>query len=72
MGALFVLGQTAVTATSAFSTEQLEAIKTNATAVGSSVLDTFIDMLPVIALVAGIGFGISFVMGQINRVRNGN
>lgn len=65
MDKLIVLGA------SAFTAEQTTAVQGALTDTATTVMDTFVDMLPIVALVAGIGFGIAFVKGQFNRVRKG-
>lgn len=66
-----MLGKLLVLGASAFSAEQTTAINGALTDTVTTVMDTFVDMLPIIALVAGVGFGIAFVKGQFNRVRKG-
>ena len=59
----------AVTPTGAFGSSQLESVKTALTSSAQTVLQTFVDLLPIIALVVGVIFGIRFVKGQFNKVQ---
>lgn len=56
--------------TSAFSSTQTESVKTALTGSAQTVLQTFIDLLPIIALIVGVIFGIKFVKNQFNQVKN--
>lgn len=49
---------------------QITSISTALTGAVNSVLSTFIDLLPIIALVVGVTFGIKFVMRQFNTIKN--
>lgn len=55
--------------TSAFSATQTESVKTALTGSAQTVLQTFIDLLPIIALIVGVIFGIRFVKSQFNKVQ---
>lgn len=57
--------------TSMFSTEQITSITTALNSAIENVLGVFVDLLPVMAIIAGVGFGIAFVRGLFNRVRKG-
>lgn len=57
------------TPTSAFSAAQTESVKTALTGSAQTVLQTFIDLLPIIALIVGVIFGIRFVKSQFNKVQ---
>lgn len=57
--------------TSMFSTEQITSITTALNSAIDNVLGVFVDLLPVMAIIAGVGFGIAFVRGLFNRVRKG-
>lgn len=59
-------------ATVIFSAEQITSITGSMNTAISSVIDVFVDLLPVMALIAGVGFGIALVRGLFNRVSNGN
>ena len=67
-GNYFLVGE--VTApTGAFSSSQTESVKTALTGSAQTVLQTFIDLLPIIALIVGVVFGIRFVKSQFNKVQ---
>lgn len=54
--------------TSAFSTTQMEAIETAITSAVGSLVDTFIGVLPVIALIVGALWGVRFILRQFNKL----
>lgn len=58
--------------TAIFSAEQITSITGSMNTAIASVIDVFVDLLPVMALIAGVGFGIALVRGLFNRVSNGN
>lgn len=62
MGSLVYLGAAAVNET------QLSAISTALTGAANTVLDTFIGLLPIIALIVGVSFAISFVSGKFRKI----
>lgn len=68
-GLLLVNDATAGTPSSAFSATQTESVKTALTGSAQTVLQTFIDLLPIIALIVGVIFGIRFVKSQFNKVQ---
>lgn len=69
-GNYFLVGDvTATTPTGAFSSSQTESVKTALTSSAQTVLQTFIDLLPIIALIVGVVFGIRFVKSQFNKVQ---
>ena len=68
-GLLLVNEVTPSTPTSAFSATQTESVKTALTGSAQTVLQTFIDLLPIIALIVGVIFGIRFVKSQFNKVQ---
>lgn len=47
---------------------QLSAISTALTTAAGTVLDTFIGLLPIIALIVGVSFAISFVSRKFNSL----
>ena len=61
MGLLY-LGAAAVNET------QMTAISNALTTAASTVLDTFIGLLPIIALIVGVSFAISFVSGKFRKL----
>lgn len=50
---------------------QITSISTALTSAVNGVLDTFIDLLPIIALTVVVSFGIRFVMARFNAVKKG-
>lgn len=52
------------------STEQIANVSTSLTTTVNTVLDTFIDMLPIIALTTGAIFAIRFVKKRFRKVEN--
>lgn len=61
MGLLY-LGASAVNET------QMNSISTALTGAANTVLDTFIGLLPIIALIVGVSFAISFVSGKFRKI----
>lgn len=57
--------------TGMFTAEQITSITTALNSAIENVLGVFVDLLPVMAVIAGVGFGIAFVRGLFNRVRKG-
>ena len=55
-----------------FTTEMIGEITTALTNTAQNVLGIFIDLLPVMAIIAGVGFGIRFVRKLFNKTTNGN
>lgn len=58
------------TATKVFSDAQMTSIKGSLSSTISGVVDTFVDLLPIIALIAAAVFGIRFVKGKFKNVQN--
>ena len=54
--------------TSAMTTEQIAEASTALTGAVNGVVDTFIDMLPIIALTVGAVFAINFIKGRFRKV----
>lgn len=54
-----------------FTTEMITSITTALTDTASNVLEIFISLLPVMAIIAGVGFGIRFVRGLFNKTSKG-
>ena len=54
--------------TSAFSSTQITAIETALTDAVGSLVDTFVSLLPVIALICGALFGVRFITRLFKRV----
>lgn len=53
------------------SSEQITSISTAVTAVANTVLDTFIDLLPLVALIVGVSFAIRYVKQLMNKAGKG-
>lgn len=53
---------------SAFSEAQMTSVETALTNSANTVLDTFIGLLPIIALIVGVIFGINFVSGKFRKL----
>lgn len=53
---------------SAFTEAQTGNITTALTSAVGSVVDTFIDVLPVIAVIVGALWGIRFILHQFNKI----
>lgn len=63
---------TSVVAQIGMSTEQIASVSTALTECVNVVLDTFIDLLPIIALITGAIFAVRFVkarFGEVKRIR---
>lgn len=52
-------------------TEQTGLISTALSTAIENVLDTFISLLPIMALAVGVAFTIKFVRGLFNQTKNG-
>lgn len=53
---------------SGMTTEQIAEASTALTGAVNGVVDTFIDMLPIIALTVGAVFAINFIKGRFRKV----
>ena len=53
---------------SAFTTTQMESITTAITSAVGSIVDTFVGVLPVIAVICGVLWGIRFILHQFNKL----
>lgn len=58
-------------ASSLFTAEMITEITTALTSVANNVLAIFIDLLPVMAIIAGVGFGIRFVLRLFSKTSRG-
>lgn len=56
----------AATSGSVLTETQKGAIKTSLTSFGNSILDTFIDLLPAMALIAAVFFVIGIIRSKVN------
>lgn len=54
-----------------FTSDQITSISTALNTAVSNVLSMFVALLPVVAIITGVGFGISLVMGLFSRTRHG-
>ena len=57
------------TVTKVFSDTQMTSIKGSLSSTISGVVDTFVDLLPIIAIITAAIFGIRFVKGRFNKVQ---
>lgn len=57
------------TITKVFSDTQMTSIKSSLSSTVSGVVDTFVDLLPIIAIITAAIFGIRFVKGRFNKVQ---
>ena len=57
------------TVTKVFSDTQMTSIKGSLSSTVSGVVDTFVDLLPIIAIITAAIFGIRFVKGRFNKVQ---
>lgn len=57
------------TVTKVFSDTQMVSIKGSLSSTISGVVDTFVDLLPIIAIITAAIFGIRFVKGRFNKVQ---
>lgn len=56
---------------SVFTSEHITSITSALNTAITNVLNVFVELLPVLAVIAGVGFGIAFVRGLFNKVRKG-
>lgn len=54
-----------------FTSEQITSITAALTTAIGNVMSMFVDLLPVVAIITGVGFGISLVFGLFKKSRNG-
>ena len=55
---------------SAFTSTQMTEVESALTSSANTVLDTFIGLLPIIALIVGVIFGINFVSRKFKNLQN--
>lgn len=60
-----------LTATGAFTSDQITAITSALTGAIDNVLSMFVNLLPIMALICGVGFGIALVRGLFKKVGRG-
>ena len=53
----------------ALTTEQMEGVSTALTTTANTILDTFIGLLPIIALIVGVIFAIKFIKGRFGELK---
>lgn len=59
------------TVTNMFTAEQITSITTALNTAISNVLSMFVSLLPIMAVIAGVGFGIALVRGLFKKVGRG-
>jgi len=52
-----------------FTADQVTSISTSLTTAANNVMSMFISLLPVMAIIAGVAFGIALIKGQFNKVK---
>ena len=68
MGIVMFADEVGSTTTKVFSDAQMTSIKGSLSSTISGVVDTFVDLLPIIALITAAIFGIRFVKSKFNTV----
>lgn len=64
------MGGTEAVVSAGMTTEQITEASTALTGAVNGVVDTFIDMLPIIALTVGAVFAIRFIKSRFRKVEN--
>lgn len=59
-------------ASNVFTSQQLTDITTAMNTAISNVLTMFVSLTPIMAVIAGVGFGIALVRGLFRRIGNGD
>ena len=54
----------------ALSSEQMTAVSEALTNTANTILDTFIGLLPIIALIVGVMFAIKFIKGRFGELKH--
>lgn len=49
---------------------QMTSVSTALTSTANTILDTFIGLLPIIALIVGVIFAIKFIKGRFRELKN--
>lgn len=62
------MGNLVSTGAAAFTEAQMTSITTAITSAVGSIVDTFVGVLPVIAIIAGCLWGIRFILHQFNKL----
>lgn len=68
MGIVMFADEVGAATTKVFSDAQMTSIKGSLSSTVSGVVDTFVDLLPILALITAAIFGIGFVKGKFNKV----
>lgn len=55
-----------------FTAEQITSITTAMNTAITNVLNMFVSLTPIMAVIAGVGFGIALVRGLFRRIGNGD
>ena len=55
---------------SALTEQQMTSVSESLTTTASNILDTFIGLLPIIALIVGVMFAIKFIKGRFKELKN--
>lgn len=53
----------------ALTSEQMTAVSEALTSTANTILDTFIGLLPIIALIVGVMFAIKFIKGRFGELK---
>lgn len=53
----------------ALTTEQMASVSEALTSTANTILDTFIGLLPIIALIVGVMFAIKFIKGRFGELK---
>lgn len=61
------MGETSTTVANMFSTEQITSIQTALGTAITNVLSMFVDLLPIVAILSGVAFGIALVRGLFKK-----
>lgn len=64
------MGETEVIA-GMFTSEQITSITAALTTAIGNVMSMFVDLLPIVAIITGVGFGIGLVMSLFKKARRG-
>lgn len=57
---------------SVFTSTQTTAVEGALQTAITNILDTFVALLPIMAIICGVGFGISFVYSMFRSTKHGN
>lgn len=62
----------AATVANPFGAEQITAITSALTSAINNIVNIYISLLPIFALICGVGFGIRFITKLFRQTKNGN